>query len=76
MQSYVSNLFVTGIRNEWVMSTIEDNSETPRVPIPVRARMESSKHGEDEKSRNTINVQLDREKSTIKTQEQQHFTSR
>ena len=28
--------------------------------------MESSKHGEDEKSRNMINVHLAREKSTIK----------
>ena len=27
--------------------------------------MESSKHGEDEKGRNMINVYLDREKSTI-----------
>ena len=30
-QSYISNVFMTGITNEWVMSTIEDNLETPRV---------------------------------------------
>ena len=51
--------------NKWAMSMIEDNSATPSVPNSVRAWMESSKHGEDEKSRNTINVHLDREKSTI-----------
>ena len=51
--------------NEWVMSTIEDNSATPRVTSSVRAWMEYSKHGEDEKSRNMINVHLAREKSTI-----------
>ena len=48
------------------MSTIEDNSATLRVPSSVRAWMESSKHGEDEKRRNMINVHLAREKSTIK----------
>ena len=47
------------------MSTIEDNSATPRVPRSVRAWMESSKYGEDEKSRNMINVPLAREKSTL-----------
>ena len=47
------------------MSTIEDNSATPRVTSSVRAWMESSKHGEDEKSRNMINIHLSREKSTI-----------
>ena len=47
------------------MSTIEDNSETPRVPSSVRAWMECSKYGEDEKSRNVINVPLAREKSTL-----------
>ena len=51
--------------NEWAMSTIEDNSATPRVPSSVRAWMESSKYGEDEKSRNMINVRLAREKSTL-----------
>ena len=30
-QSYVSNIFMTGIMNEWAMSTIEDNSATPKV---------------------------------------------
>ena len=44
---------------------IEDNSSTPRVPSSVRTLMESSKHVEDEKSRNTINVHLSREKTTI-----------
>ena len=47
------------------MSTIEDNSATPRVPRSVRAWMASSKHREDEKSRNMINGHLAREKSTI-----------
>ena len=56
---------MTGIMSEWAMSTIEDNSATPRVPSSVRAWIESSKHGEDEKSRNKINVLLAREKSTI-----------
>ena len=36
-----------------------------RVPSSVRAWMESSKYGEDEKSRNIINVPLAREKSTL-----------
>ena len=47
------------------MSTIEDTSATPRVPSSARAWIQSSKHGEDEKSRNTINVHLAREKSMI-----------
>ena len=64
-QSYVSNVFMTQVTNEWVMRTIEDNSATPRVPSSVRAWMESFKHVEDEKSRNMINVHLAREKSTI-----------
>ena len=50
MQSYVSNVFITQVTNEWVMSMIEDNSETHRVPSSVQAWMESSKHGEDDKS--------------------------
>ena len=62
MQSYV---FTTQVTNEWAMSTIEDNSATPRVPSSVRVWMESSKYGEDEKSRNMINVPLAREKSTL-----------
>ena len=31
-QLYISNIFTTGVTNEWVMSTIEDNSATPRFP--------------------------------------------
>ena len=58
-QSYV---FTTQVTNEWAMSTIEDISATPRVPSSVRAWMESSKYGEDEKSRNMINIRLAREK--------------
>ena len=46
------------------MSTIEDNLAIPRVTSSVRAWMESSKHGEAEKSRNMINMQLAPEKST------------
>ena len=64
-QSYVSSIFMTGVTKEWAMSTIEDNSATPRFPGSVRAWMESSKHAEDEKSRNTINMHLAREKLTI-----------
>ena len=51
-QSYV---FTTQVTNEWAMSTIEDNSATPRDPSSVRAWMEFSKYGEYEKSRNMIN---------------------
>ena len=61
-QSYV---FTTQVMNEWAMSTIEDNSATPRFPSSVRAWMESSKYGEDEKSRYMINVPLAREKSRL-----------
>ena len=61
-QSYASTTQVT---NEWAMSTIEDNSATPRDPSSVRAWMESSKYGEDERSRNMINVPLAREKSML-----------
>ena len=57
--------FTTQVTNEWVMSMIEDNSATPRVPSSVRAWMESSKYGEDERSRNMINVPLAREKSML-----------
>ena len=39
-QSYVST---TQVMNEWAMSTIEDNSATPRDLSSVRAWMESSK---------------------------------
>ena len=61
-QSYI---FTTQVTNEWAMSTIEDNSESPRDPSSVRAWMESSKYGEYEKSPNMINVPLAREKSTL-----------
>ena len=61
-QSYIS---MTQVTNEWAMSTIEDNSATPRDPSSVRAWMEWSKYGEYEKSRNMINVPLAREKSTL-----------
>ena len=30
MQSYISNILMTGIMSEWVMSMIEDNLATPR----------------------------------------------
>ena len=62
MPSYISNVFMTGITSEWAMSIIEDNLVTPRDPSSVRSWIESSKHGEDEKSRNMINVQLARGK--------------
>ena len=62
-QSYISTTQVT---NEWAMSTIEDNSATPRDLSLVRTWMESSKYGKYEKSRNMINVPLAREKSTLK----------
>ena len=65
MQLYISNIFMNGITNEWVMSMIEDNLATPRVMRSVRSWIESSKHGEDKKSRNMINVPLVREKSVI-----------
>ena len=61
-QSYV---FMTQVTNEWSMSTIENNSATPRDPRSVRAWMELSKYGEYEKSRNMINILLAREKSTL-----------
>ena len=48
-----------------MMITIVDNLATRKVTSSVRAWIESSKHGEDEKSRNMINVQLACEKSTI-----------
>ena len=65
MQSNISIVFMTGITNEWAMSTIEDNSAIPRVPSSFKAWMESSNQGEDEKSRNMINIHLTRVKSTI-----------
>ena len=48
---------------EWVMSMIEDNLATPRVTSSVQAWIESSKHGQEEKSKNMFNVHLDHEKS-------------
>ena len=65
MQLYVSNVFTTGITSEWAMSTIEDKLATPRVLSAVQALIESSKHGQVERSQNMINVQLAREKSKI-----------
>ena len=62
MQSYI---FMTGIMNEWVMSTIEDNSATLRVTSSALSWIESSKHGEDKKSQNMISVHLGRKKSMI-----------
>ena len=56
---------MTGIMSEWAMSTIEDNLATPRVPRSVQEWIESSKHGQEERSRNMINVQLARKKSKI-----------
>ena len=47
------------------MSIIEDNLETPRVPSSIRAWIESAKHGQEEKSRNMVNVQLAPKKSMI-----------
>ena len=56
MQSFISNIFMTGIMSEWAMSTIEDDLATLRVPRSVRALIEASKHGKEEKSRNMIIV--------------------
>ena len=56
---------MTGIISELMMSTIEDNLATPRVTSSVRSWIESSTHGEFEKSQNTIYVQLARVKSMI-----------
>ena len=51
MQLYVSNVFMAGITSEWAMSTIEDNLASPRYPSLVqKAWIESSKHGQEEKS--------------------------
>ena len=56
---------MTQVMNEWAMSTIEDNSATPRVPSSVRSWMKSSKYGEDDKSRNVISIPLAHKKSTL-----------
>ena len=47
MQSYISDVFMTGITSDWVMSTIEDNLATPRDPSSVRAWRESSNHRQE-----------------------------
>ena len=47
------------------MSTIEDNLVTLRVPSLFREWIESSTHGADKESRNTIDMQLAHEKSMI-----------
>ena len=65
MQSYISNIFMTQVMNEWAMRTIEHTSSTPMVLSSVRAWMESSKHGKNERSRNMINVPLARKKSAF-----------
>ena len=54
MQSYVSNVFLTGIANEWAMSMIEDNSATQRVSSLAQVWIESSKYGEDKKDYEAI----------------------
>ena len=64
-QSYISNVFMTGITSEWAMRMIEDNLASPRVPSSVRAWIVSSKHGKEEKSQNMIKVPLARKKSKI-----------
>ena len=56
MQSYISNVFMTGIMSEWVMSTIEDNSATPRVQISVRAWIEPSRYGKEDQSQNMMKM--------------------
>ena len=56
---------MTGIMSKWVMSTIEDQLATPRVMSSVQAWVESSNHGQEEKSRNMINVELGHKKSKI-----------
>ena len=65
MQLYISNFFSTGIMSEWWMIRIEDNLEAPRDPSSVQAWIDSSKHVQEEKSQNMINVQLACEKSKI-----------
>ena len=49
MQSYISNILMTGIMSEWAMRMIEDNLATLRVPSSFQAWIESSKHGQEEK---------------------------
>ena len=66
--SYVCDIFMTGIMNDWTMSMIEDNMATLNDPSSVQSWIESSKHGQEEKSRNMINVQLAREKTHFEHQ--------
>ena len=56
---------MTGIMSEWAMSMIEDNFATPRYLSLFQPWIESSKHGQEEKSQNMINVQLACKKSKI-----------
>ena len=60
---YISDNFMNGIMSDWAMSMNEDNLSTLRELSLVRAWIASSNHGQEEKSRNMINVQLAREKS-------------
>ena len=50
MQSYISDIFMTGIMSDWVISIIEDNLATLRDSSLFRAWRESAKHGQEEKS--------------------------
>ena len=52
MQSYIRDIFMTGIMSDWVMSTIEDNVATPRTPAQF-------KHGENPQS-------MDKKRKVIK----------
>ena len=56
---------MTGITSECVMSMIVDNLATRRVPSSGRPWIESSKHGQESKNQNMINVQLACKKSRI-----------
>ena len=58
LQLCIRDVFMTGIMSDWVMSMIEDNVATQRYPSSVQAWRESSKHGQEEKSQNVIQVQL------------------
>ena len=50
MQLYISDIFMTGITSDWVMSTIEDNLATLRDPRLIQAWRKSLEHGQEEKS--------------------------
>ena len=47
-QSYVGDVFTTGIMSDWEMSMIEDNLATQRHPSLVCAWIESSTHDQEE----------------------------